>query len=189
MNKEISIAIKQVLHQRTWQCKKGHGSFLTLDFGTPIISYLEPKIAKKNIGIYGNKFPFNKYAYRKTLIKGEYHLWIYYTNWKIFVDNIEIAFDNSNGDTIDDATYFIQGQAITKVKIYKQPYKTIFYFDLNTKLECYNNTYEKGKEMWILFSPDRNTITFRNDGKWILTSNNNQESTFEIEEEETEIEI
>jgi hypothetical protein len=63
---DVNSLIRQYISLPCTQAKKGHGSFITLDFGEL------SEVSKRD----GSKY-----------LKGHYHLWIYMCRWKLFNDS------------------------------------------------------------------------------------------------------
>lgn len=170
MDDLIKEKLLSIMGTFSWKVWKSIGSFLFFEFGAPIIEINEPRVEIKNFGKYGKLFPFNKYPYRRVRINGELCLWIEMTNWKVFVDEKEIAFEESSDKKIEYATHFLEGQKIIKIEINVKPLETIFYFDLNTKIKCFNESYKKNDTAWLIKESNGQYLAFRQDGKFSHTS-------------------
>lgn len=170
----IHESFNHIINQHAWNVDKGHGSFLTLEFGTPEIEIKDPKTWESL------PYPLNEYPTRETSIHGRYHLWIYCCNWIINVGGKQIANDESSDELIQNATTFINGQKLISVQIDINKATTKFKFDLGGELLTFNNNYESGIEMWMFFMPDK-TLTFNNKGEFCFNGRNanTQNTNFE----------
>src|SRR5215213_6024148 len=74
-----------------WSVRIGHGSFLTLEFGTPHLSVREPIVAKPGASEKVRK----ALARRRVRPVGEWHLWIYCWHWRVWSEGAEIACSES----------------------------------------------------------------------------------------------
>ncbi|MCD6050827.1 MAG: hypothetical protein K0Q55_2230 [Verrucomicrobia bacterium] len=83
-------ALAQIVGKAPWAVAKGHGSFLTFDFGARHVD---------NSGAFG-----------------EYHLWIYMCHWRITNDGNELAHNESATDVISNACTFLQDKELLAVK-------------------------------------------------------------------------
>lgn len=168
MEQIITEKLINILGKYSFKAEKGHGSFLTFDFGQPTVEYNETKKPIK-YGKFKKVYPFNKFTFRRVNLKGDYLLWIFCTDWKIFVSDIEISHSESKDKIIENAMYYLEGQKIIKIEIQISPTKTIFYFDLNSKLECRNINYDNHDESWFIYDNVDEVLTFRQDGKFNLS--------------------
>jgi hypothetical protein len=155
----IKDSFKPLLNEVAWNVKKGHGSFLTFEFGIPSLEIDEPKIWKTLPS------PLNEHPKRQAVIRGTFHLWIYCCNWNINIGSQNLAFDESTDEEIQNAANFLNGQKLTAVNIDIRNARTVFKFDLGGELLTFSETYDKGTEMWMLYMPE-NVLTFNNLGQF-----------------------
>ena len=143
-----------------WNVQQGVGSFITLEFGQPIL-----KIGK----IYKRKGKPKRQVY----VHGEWHLWIYCCNWEYFQDSELIAHNESSKREMKQATNDLNGQSLSQIAFDGQ--STIFEFDLGGRLEIYpSNEYgNENIEQWYLFLQREHVITFHANGKLTKKSSTN----------------
>ena len=163
----IQESFKPLLNDHAWNVKKGHGSFLTFEFGTPEFKFGAPTVRATA------SFPSNEHPTRQVAIHGKYHLWIYCCNWRISIDKQQIAFEESSDEGIQNAAEFLNGQKLTSVNIDIKNAITRFSFDLGGELLTFNESYGNGAEMWMLYMP-KNVLTFNNLGQFSLTNRNTE---------------
>jgi len=162
MNEQIiKDSFKPLINELAWNVKKGHGSFLTFEFGTPNLEIGEPKIWKTL------PFPSNEHPTRQTTVRGDFHLWIYCCNWKIQIKDKQIAFEESSDEEIQKATEYLNGQKLVSIVINTKTARTIFKFDLGGELLTFNQSYEPETEIWMLYMP-KNILIFNNLGQFCL---------------------
>lgn len=184
MNKEtIESIIKPLINQFTWNAEKGHGSFLTFEFGKPKLKFETPRLQS----LYSK--PWNDFIKRDVTIHGELHLWIYCCNWNIIIRGKRIVFEESSDKEIEMAMAFLNGQRLISVNINVEKSSTRFKFDLDTELVTYNESYDSGAEMWMLYTGE-NVLTFNNLGECSFHHENTSPSNQKFEKIEiNEIEI
>lgn len=139
-----------------WNVKKGHGSFLTFEFGQPKLIISERKSKKRDI-----------------FISGEWHFWVYCCDWKYYFEEKLVAHNESSNKLIEKATYSLDGQALKDVRISEKV--STFVFDFGGKLEIKPNISYKEKDktvQWMFFLPDENVYNLRADGKYSFHSSN-----------------
>jgi hypothetical protein len=159
---KIDNVFKPIIGKPCWQVQQGYGSFLTFEFGEPRLRIQEPRQASKQASEKLRK----RWARRNFYIRGDWHLWIYICDWRIFLNNEELANDSSARKTIKNALLEIDGQALISITI-KKSYVCIFEFDLGGRLEITPNyeDYEKDSDLWLLYKPSGYVFTLRADGK------------------------
>ncbi|MBX3416288.1 MAG: hypothetical protein KF851_01695 [Pirellulaceae bacterium] len=142
----------------SWHVKKGYGSFLTFEFGTPSQEIREPRTVSNSSPLVRELL-----ARRCVTIHGQWHLWVYCCGWRIRMADSELAHNESSDDEIAAACLELDGQAIQNVKCEPKFGRTRFHFDLGGVLETapYN---DELLEQWMLYLPDGNVYTYRSDG-------------------------
>jgi hypothetical protein len=159
----ITKVFKQILGKPCWQVKQGLGSFLTFEFGEPRLHIQEPRKPSKRASEKLRK----RWARRSIFIHGDWHLWVYACDWKIFLKNKEIANDTSARKIIKSALVELDGQALVSVTI-KKNYVSVFKFDLGGRLELIPNhkDYKDTYELWLFYEPSDKVFMLRADGKY-----------------------
>ena len=165
----IDNVFQPVLGKPCWQVEQGYGSFLTFEFGEPHLRIQEPRKASEQASEKLRK----RWARRHVFVYGEWHLWVYICDWRIFLNDEEIANDSSTRKIIKNALLEIDGQVLTSVTI-KKSYVSVFEFDLGGRLEIIPNLvdYEKTDELWLLYEASGNVFTLRADGKYCRAPGN-----------------
>lgn len=151
MNSKHDRIFNQIYKRPCWNVQQGIGSFLTLEFGQPVLE-IEEVHNKKNK------------PKRQVRVYGEWHLWICYCDWKYFQGDKLIAHNESSRRKIKQVTDDLNGQALSRVSFDK--HKTVFQFDLGGRLETFpSRKYgEENIEQWFLFLPNKKVITCYSNG-------------------------
>jgi len=159
----IDDVFQPIYGKPCWQVEQGYGSFLTFEFGEPYLQITEPREPSKEASEKLRK----RWARRHIFVHGQWHLWIYICDWRVFHKGQELANSESTRKVIKNALLEIDGQALTSVTVTKS-YISIFDFDLGGKLEVLPNykDYEKTVDLWLLYEPSGNVLTLRADGKY-----------------------
>jgi hypothetical protein len=159
--KEIQNIFQPIIQQFVWGAKQGYGSFLSLEFGNP-----KTELGAIHKPSEKGKFPFNEFEHRNVSIKGDYTFFIYMSNWKIYANKIELAYDESERDEIEFALGFINGQKLINIVIDSQKNITELEFDLGGIVKISNENYEDEiNEMWNFYTKSDKVLTYRNDRK------------------------
>ena len=159
----LDDVFQPMLGKPCWQVEQGYASFLTFEFGEPHLRIQEPRKASKQVSEKLRK----RWARRHVFVYGEWHLWVYICDWRIFLNDEEIANNTSSRKIIKNALLEIDGQLLTSVAI-KKSHVSIFEFDLGGRLEIIPNhvDYKKTVDLWLLYEPSGNVFTLRADGKY-----------------------
>ena len=140
-----------------WHVKQGHGSFLTLEFGTP------HQRIREVLHVPGSRF-FH-HPSRGVFIRGAWHLWIYRCAWRIRRGTEELAHSESPADIVGEACRALDGQKLIRFEYCTEKGASRFRFDLGGVL----STWPSGPELedqWMLYEGDHFAFAYRSDGKF-----------------------
>lgn len=144
-----------------WLVRKGHGSFLTLEFGTPELQTREPDVSS----LASSERVRALAARRLVTVTGSWHLWIYCCHWSITLNGEELAWSESPDDAITLATRGIDGQKLLSVERGANPQSWVFGFDLGGELKTRPYGDDPSVEQWFLYERDSgNVLAARADG-------------------------
>lgn len=163
----IADAFAPILGQPSWLVRKGHGSFVTFEFGKPELEVREPHLGSVHI----DGVP-PKAMQRSTQVHGQWHLWLYCCDWSLSLGEIQIAHNQSDDITLARALHVLNGQAIASVSVDPGNGATRFAFDLGctlTTTPAMAGTYSgEPVEQWFLHQPSGHALTVRGDGMYRL---------------------
>lgn len=138
----IDLVWNAIYGNPAWSVRKGHGSFLTFEFGAPSLRILEPAYAPD----------CNRAALvRRVDVVGAWHLWIYCCNWTISFDGSNYSHNESPDNTISSAVERLDGQRITSVTRGAARGSWVFQFDLGGRLDTWPYTEDAEDEQWMLY--------------------------------------
>jgi hypothetical protein len=161
----IADLIEPVLGHSSWLVQRGHGSFVTMEFGAPEVRVGEPKLRKT----YLDGAP-KKTLQRHSYVDGEWHLWIYCCEWSLILDGALLAHNESGDLTMHRALHVLNGQQLTAVDIEPADGRTRFTFDLGCILitrPAPPRTYEdEPVEQWYLYLRSGPVLAVRGDGSY-----------------------
>lgn len=165
----IAEAFRPLANLPCWNVKRGHGTFLTFDFGEPHLEIAEPRKAAPEASPRAKQL----LARRRVILRGEWYLWIYCCMWQVR-DGARVVGDWSSSRRIDRAASFLAGQKLISVSIPKRGVRTTFTFDLNGTLET--APYDRSSEQWMLYEPDGRVLTVRAGGEYNHAQGDAQQS-------------
>jgi hypothetical protein len=128
---DIRPYFQPVLGVRPWRVKLGVGTFLTFDFGSRI------------------KTPGH--------VRGQWHLWIYLSNWKLFHCDRLLVDSNADRRPMTVATRRLEGEALSDVDFDSRAKETILTFNdfrLVVSPADYLRDSDDRDDYWIFFMPN-----------------------------------
>ena len=137
-----------------WGVTKGHGTFLTFEFGSPHLVVREPQEVPSGASSRVRRI----LTRRSVLPLGEWHLWIYCCEWRVWNQD-RLVGDWSTRRRIARAAAFLNGQRLMSVAIAPRGVRTSFKFDLGGHLQT--APYNRTGEQWLLYEPKGKVLVLR----------------------------
>jgi hypothetical protein len=156
---QVERVFARVVGRPCWGVRRGHGSFITLEFGRPRLHVREPIQAQMVTSLRVQR----NLARRIVHIHGQWHLWIYGCEWSLRVKG-RVVGDWTTKRRIDRAVHALDGQRLLAVKVSARGARTSFIFDLGAELDT--KPYDRSGEQWLLFEPNHRVFTWRADRKY-----------------------
>jgi hypothetical protein len=158
----IAEHFRPVIGLPAWHVHRGHGSFLTLEFGQPHLRIYGPGPRTLQADRLGP-------TRRLVVAKGEWHLWIYCCAWQVFQDDRLIAHSESSDAEITDAPAVLNGQIIQTVSLAENTAQTTFTFDLGATLLTAPYGKDDEDEQWFLYEPGNTVLAVRADAQYMIS--------------------
>jgi hypothetical protein len=137
-----------------WNVTRGHGSFLTFEFGAPHLTVREPMETSPEMSSRVRQ----GLARRFVSLRGDWHLWIYCCLWQVR-DRRKVIGDWTSKRRMDRAAAYLDGQKLISVDIARRGVRTVFEFDLGGRLET--APYDRNREQWLLYEPAGTVFTVK----------------------------
>jgi hypothetical protein len=164
---QVQDLFKPLLGQVAWSVGGGVGSMLTLEFGAPHIIVREPKVPNRKRSERVRRL----FARRLVTVRGDWHLWIQYCDWKISVSDGSCDSESFDWRHPDECLRDLDGQRLVSVGGGALPNSWKFAFDLGGVLEVWPSTeYKPTNDLWGLYRWDneaqnlRFIVSAQNDG-------------------------
>lgn len=145
--------------QLIWQVRRGHGSFLTLEFGMPHLSVREPIPPNPDRSEKVRRI----LQRRHVTVTGDWHFWVQYGDWRISTPNGALTSDHRPGSPFDECLLDLDGQKLTSIEPGNREGSCTFNFDLGGVLEIWPSA-EIPDDQWSLYGWNGDIVTCRNDG-------------------------
>lgn len=160
----LGDAFGPIIGSPAWLVRRGHGSFLTLEFGEPHLKIREPKVAPPEIT---NEQARTALQRRLVIPRGDWHLWIYCCHWRVLSTNTEVAWSESPDAEIDKAARILDGRHLVSVEVDPSKGTSVFKFEQGAHLQTW--PYGKGAdEQWMLCMKSGDVFRYREDGFYSL---------------------
>jgi hypothetical protein len=114
-----------VIGQFAWLVKRGHGSFLTMEFGSPHLIVREP------ITVSPNSLPqvSKRLAMRRVYVTGDFHFWMIEADWRLCVADDTVTSDDVDRARVDRCLDELDGQRLLSVTRADAPHACVLQFD------------------------------------------------------------
>lgn len=156
---QIDRSFAKIVGKPCWGVRRGWGSFLTLEFGSPRLVIREPVTATSALSSRVERL----LARRAVRPRGRWHLWIYSCEWHVYAKGRLIG-DWTTSRRVDRAARELDGQQLQSVTVRSRGSNTHFAFDLDAELET--KPYDRKSEQWLLYAPDGKVLVWRADRKY-----------------------
>lgn len=156
---QIDKSFETLRGKPCWGVKRGYGSFLTLEFGSPHLVIREPHSPADTVSRRVRKV----LARRIVRARGRWHLWIYCCEWRVSSNGIVVG-DSTTSRRIDRAARELNGQKLLDVLINSRGARTRFVFDLGAELET--KPFDRSSEQWLLYEPGGGVLAWRADRRY-----------------------
>ena len=134
-----------------WGVHQGYGSFLTLEFG-------QPKLEVRQGCSKGR-------VTRTAHVRGQWHLWIYFCNWRVLQGETQLAWSEDDAMTVMQATNALNGQKLLTVSVSPEEGRSSFTFDLGGRIETWAYGDDPTEEQWLIYG-EAETFSYRADGTY-----------------------
>jgi hypothetical protein len=155
----LDAYVRPILGLPAWGVKHGHGSFLTFEFGQPILKGEERRQSHDGR------------LRRSALVHGEWHLWIYCCHWRASEGGRQLAWSEDDDEAIGRAAAALNGQKLTAVNVSPTDGRSTFTFDLGGSLETWPYGDDPKTEQWIIHGRTE-VFVYRADGYYLQQDEN-----------------
>ena len=160
---QIKKFFASFIGQMVWQVRRGHGSFLTMEFGAPHLSVREPIVPNPDTCGRVRR----NLQRRHVDITGDWHFWVQYGEWRLSTDDGALTSDDSPGTPFDECLRDLEGQRLVAVEPGTRERSCAFSFDLGGSLEIWPSI-EIPDDQWSLYSVDGDIVTCDDNGALVF---------------------
>lgn len=154
-----------------WNVRRGHGSFLTIEFGSPHLLVREP-IASRS-----NSDKVRRLLQRRAVyVEGDWHFSILYGDWKLSTAGGTLDSDKDRGSPLDECLDDLEGQKLLSVETSGVGHSCVWKFDLGGVLEIWPSA-EIPDDAWTLHPWNGDIIAYQPDGTLSVAEGERHEET------------
>ena len=144
---KLNSDIAAIVGNKAWNAKIGHGSFITIEFGRPLVS-------------------------RNCESHGEWNLWVYMCSWRIEKDGNFLAGSGDSEENMTEAVKQIDGCRLTSFSVSSPFLDSILSFEQGIVLRLFSvysdHDDNESVQHWILYMPDNKVIVAGPGSRWII---------------------
>jgi hypothetical protein len=151
---KILFFFEKIYDLKVRNIKQGHGSFLTMEFGKEL------------------EYEIIEYEKIKKERRGEWYFWIQMCSWRIDENLIPIAGCEDSRETIENALKKIENKKLKKVEVLNPAFDMKIEFEKGVLINLFSIYTEEDQDLenWILFTPEKKTLTANPGGQLIYES-------------------
>jgi hypothetical protein len=142
---EVRAKMEGVLGLKAWNVSLGIGSYVTMDFGEPV----EVRISSK-----------------LTITRGQWHLWVQYSPWRIEARNKVIAGSDDPREKLERAVKYFEGLALQSIVLTPPAPDVAFVFEDDVVLKLFPFNFTGEFEDWYLYTPDGHVLVLGGRQPW-----------------------
>jgi len=171
--KQVKALFEPLMRRVVWQMRRGHGSFLTMEFGTPHLVVREPIVPSLDHSDRVTRI----LRRRRVDVTGDWHFWVEYGDWRISTADGVLTSDDPPGSSSDECLRDLEGQRLVSVVPGSHAQSCGFEFDLGGSLDIWPSN-EIPDDQWSLYRWDGDIAAFSNTGALIFEKADPNERIF-----------
>lgn len=149
--------------QAVWQVRRGHGSFLVMEFGNPHLSVREPVITS-----LGSPDKVRHNLQRRHIdVVGDWRLWVQYAEWTLTSRYGVLTNNDPDGSPSDECLRDLDGQRLLLVGPGVKERFCALTFDLGGTLEM-SPSASVPEEQWSLYGWEGDIVSYTHDGQLVF---------------------
>lgn len=149
--------------QTVWQVRRGHGSFLVMEFGNPHLSVREPIITSP-----GSPDKVRRNLQRRHIdVVGDWRLWVQYAEWKLTSRYGVLTNNDPDGSPSDECLSDLDGQQLLLVGPGMKERSCSLAFDLGGALDMWPSE-SVPEEQWSLYGWEGDIVSCSHDGQLVF---------------------
>ncbi len=153
--------LKELYGVICWNCKWDYNLNLSINFGQPSLSIVEPR------GVKTDNEKIRKFRqYRHVTLRGEWFLWILGAYWKLSIKDFGEVTSASQYKKMAMALARLDGQKIIDASVNPLTSATQLIFDLGAQISIRRTRISSREDIWSLYKPNEYVFSVRADGKY-----------------------
>lgn len=154
-----------LIGQLVWHVRRGHGTFLTMEFGEPHLEVVEPTEANPSASDDVRR----RLARRRVYPCGDWHFWIQHCRWIVATRNFKAESETFNEEVLTSTLQELDGQKLVSAGAGQLPHSCVFKFDLGGQIDVRPaDDVELDDDQWSLHKWQDRIVSFNCDGELII---------------------
>jgi len=145
-----------------WGVRRGHGSFVTMEFGLPHLVVREPMESRSRFSKVQRLL-----KRRAVYVEGDWHFSIVYGDWKLTTVNGVLSSEDGPNSALDEVLHDLDGQRLISLERGDRPASYVWKFDLGGILEI-SPSVDIPDDLWTLHRFNKDIIACGPDG-WLTS--------------------
>ncbi len=144
-----------------WRVEWDRNLNLSMNFGQPSLSILEPRVVKSK-----DKKVADSFKYRRVTPRGEWFFWVLMGYWRLSIKDFDEVSGAASYKRKRMALARLDGQKLINVSVNPETSATKLSFDLGAVLSIRRLEIKSDGDIWSLYQPNDNVLSVRADGKY-----------------------
>lgn len=162
----VAEVFKPMLGKWAWQVRRGHGSFLTMEFGEPHLVVRHPRSVSDNVSDRVKR----NFQKRRVSIVGEWHFWVQSCDWKITTSNSSISSEDTDFLKVDSCLEELDGQVLLASNEDASRASCTLEFDLGARLALSPSPNFMDDDQWAVYYFGQTVYAYRSHGEITMSS-------------------
>ena len=162
----LDDAFRPLIGQFVWSVRRGHGTFLTMEFGAPHLTVREPIAASPGASPKVKK----NLSRRRVTVVGDWHLWIKHAEWEIHTASFSMRSQDAEFAATDDALNERDGQTLRSASAWTVLNACVLEFDLGAYLQIWPSQHVDD-DQWSIHEARGRIVSCRTGGSIIVENN------------------
>jgi hypothetical protein len=158
------VTFQPLIGQLVWSVRKGHDTFLTMEFGEPHLDVVEPTETHADVPEETRR----RLARRHVHLCGDWHFWLQHCHWLVTTHYCKAGSEDFSGEMLMAALQELDGQRLVSVEHGEIPSSTILKFDMGGQIVIWPVGYaEPDDDQWSLHEFQGGIVSFNCEGELI----------------------
>jgi hypothetical protein len=160
----LKAVFQPLIGKLVWSVRRGHGTFLTMEFGEPHLDVVEPTETHANASE-----EIKRHSTRRHVdLCGDWHFWLQHCHWLVTTLYCKAGSEDFGEEMLTAALQELDGQRLVSVERGEIPSSAILKFDMGGQIVIWPAGYaEPDDDQWSLHEFQGGIVSFNCEGELI----------------------